>query len=457
MGKAIKLLLVVVLTVSMLAACGSSDMPDENGQAEVTKADGGDSGEASEGSDKDMASEEPIVIDILSGTITEGNEGVIEQGIADAYMALHPNITINYIGTTSNELIKKITTLATSGDLPDAFATSGEFAPNAVDLGIVLDLTPYLDQEYLDGFVESALNEVTINGEIVRFPWFSIPAGVIYRTDWLEETGLPIPTTWDEFLEVAQAMTKDTNGDGTTDQWGFSMVGTNNGSGFGRFMMLARTFGVNDATFENGVWRTGVSSPEFAQALKYFTELHTVYGVVPPGPTETGYTEAVNYLATGKTGMMITGSNGMGLVQSQNPDLKDKLGSFSLPKGTRKDGVINIGSYAISSTSEHIEETIDYLKFMVEPENALAFSEGTGRLPTRKESTSSDLFSEPTYKGFVEALDYPFVIEGYPKNAETLNAIGVAYTNIMANGVSFEDALEEILKTNEDLLEKVNN
>lgn len=397
------------------------------------------------------AMEEKIVINILSGTITEGVEGELEKAMAEAYMAAHPNVEINYIGTPSNELTKKMTAYVASDDIPDAFTMLPDFSAKAFELGILEDLRPHLSDEYYAGFLGSALADVTINSQMVRFPWFSVPSAVIYRTDWLEATGLDVPVTWEDFVKVAKAMTKD-------GQWGFSMVGTNNGSGTSRFINMARNFGCKDATMVDGKWETMLDKPEFKAALKFFTDLYTVHGVVPPGPTETGYTEAVNYLATEKTGMMLTGSNGMGLLLTKNPSLDGKLGSFLIPE---KQGAVGASAgvmgYSVSATSKHKDVVIDYLKFMNTPENAINFAQKTGRLPIRKESTTAPIFKAPTYKGFIDAMNKVYIPEPYPMYQEMVAGIGLAYTNIMANGVSVDAAVAELKKLNEELLSEAND
>jgi len=451
MKKILGLLLSIVLLMTLVAGCKSSTQEQvSNNDDSSVKTDA-----EKKGSEKEE--EEEIVINILSGTITEEVEGQLEQAMADAYMELHPNVKINYIGVPSNELSKRMTAYISSGDIPDAFSLLPDFYPKAYELGILEDITSYLSEDYFNGFVQSAVDDASINGELVRFPWFAVPSAVIYRTDWLEETGLPIPKNWDDFLEVAKAMTKDTDGDGVIDRWGFSMVGTNNGSGTSRFMTMARNFGCEDATYDGEKWTTAITTDQFRDALKFFTELHTVHGVVPPGPTETGYTEAVNYLATEKTGMMVTGSNGMGLVLTKNPDLKGKLGSFPVPVGESSvGGSVGLIGYSVNANSKHKEVVIDYLKFMVQPEYAIEFCEKTGRLPVRIESTTADVFNEPTYKGFIQALDTPYVVEKYPNYQPMIDAIGQAYTDIMANNVPFEEAMNKLLEKNQELLDEVN-
>ncbi|GKX30591.1 sugar ABC transporter substrate-binding protein [Vallitalea longa] len=437
MKKLTAIALVVLLLTSVFTGCASKK--DEN---KDQQADGGD---------------KKVTIRIMSSTITESPEGDIEQDIADEYMKLHPNVTIKYEGVPVNEIPKKITTLATNNSLPDAFFNPPQFIPVSYEMDILAPINELVDEEYMNGFTESSVKDNTINGDLAVFPWYSIPSAIVYRTDWLEETGKEEPTNWEEFLDVAKAMTKDSDGDGNIDRWGFSMVGTRNGSGEARFMTIARNFGVDDVYLNGDKWETGLTTDNLKNALKYFTDLHNEYGVVPPGPTETGYPEAANYFATGKTGMMLTGSNAIGLITSQNPELADKIGSFMVPAGERQVNYIISEGYSITDTSENKDVVVDYLKFMVDKKNSLTFSKATGRLPIRTESSSDEFFQQATFRGFIQALDKPYSQAQFPRYTEVLDIIGEAYTVIMANKVDMDDVMKNIEEKMTEVLDEVNN
>lgn len=458
-NRVLHLLLVLALILSMLAACGQGETTDTPAKETTAKATNGSEETKTESSEKDEPTDEKVLVRILSGTQTEEVEGALEREMAEAYMALHPNVTIEYIPTTANDATTEMMAMIGANDIPEAFVMFDELAPVVQEEGLVQDLLELMDDDYVSGFMDAPMTDVMFDDQMLTFPWFIVPTATIYRTDWLEETGLDVPTTWDEFTEVAKAMTKDTNGDGTTDQWGFSMVGTNNGSGQSRFFNIARNFGAVDANLTDAGWETCISQPEFKEALQYFTDLYLVHGAVPPGPTEAGYTEAVNYLATERTGMMVTGSNGMGLLLNMNPDLDGKLGSFVLPKAPGAVGAqAGAVGYSISTTASDAQKAalVDFFKFMVNPENAGKFAAATGRMPCRYDAADHEIFQAPTYAGFVEAIDLVFFPQNFPERAKLWDEVGKAYTDILANDVSVDDAMKDLMEAEVEMLESAN-
>jgi multiple sugar transport system substrate-binding protein len=78
--------------------------------------------------------------------------------------------------------------------------------------------------DYYPGIL--AVNEY--DGEIYGLPWIAQPVVLYYNRGLFDAAGLDYPQdgwTWNDFMDLAKALTLDTNGDGTIDQWGF----TNNG------------------------------------------------------------------------------------------------------------------------------------------------------------------------------------------------------------------------------------
>ena len=121
---------------------------------------------------------------------------------------------------------------------------------------------------------------------------------MLYRTDRFEEAGLDVPTTWDEFLECAKALTKDSDGDGEIDQWGFSMVGSNNSSGQSRFMSYLWSNGCNCVSYDEDseTWKADLGD-NILDLVSFWTDMNNEYGVVPTGITEVDYATAANYFS----------------------------------------------------------------------------------------------------------------------------------------------------------------
>lgn len=425
--KVISILLSASMVMTLAVGCGSSEKPKDGGTSD-------------NGSD-----EEQIELTILSTLITE-TEAPLEQAMADAYMEQHPNVKITLVGQPVNDMPQKIVALNTSGDLPDAFFMPTEFMSQAYDMGIIVDHEELLGEEYMSTLNEQAVEFGKINGQLMMVPWHIIPQGLIYRSDWLEEAGFDTIETMDDFREVAKAFTKD-------GHWGFSMVGTQNGSGETRFVQYARAFGVNEVyQDDSGKWVTDLTENKYREALQSFTDLALKDEVVPPGATETGYPEASSYFAQEQTGLMISGSNAIGAIISANPDLDGKIASVPIPADERHVTAVQTSGYAITTACEHPEVLADYLKFMTDEENAIDFALQSGRLPVTKAGLENEAFKTPAYQGFIDSIQYSIPQPAFPAYTEVLDVMGESYNTIIGNGVSVDDAMEQVKTRMETIL-----
>ena len=73
----------------------------------------------------------------------------------------------------------------------------------------------------LDVFPSGLFDPVRFGGKTWAIPWRTEHLMLACNWPLFEEAGISRPPqTWDEFTSYAQRLTKDTNGDGKTDQWG---------------------------------------------------------------------------------------------------------------------------------------------------------------------------------------------------------------------------------------------
>ena len=433
------IILCAAMSVTILSGCSG-------GSKEASEAK--DSGAAQSQVDESTEAgspEETITLRILSTLATE-TEAPLEQAMADAYMKEHPNVKIELIGQPVNDMAKKIIALNTSGDLPDAFFMPTDFMYQEYDMGIIVDHEALLGEDFMSALNEKVVEYGKINNQLMMVPWHVIPVALIYRADWLAEAGIDKIETVDDFRNTAKTFTKD-------GHWGFSMVGTQNGSGEARFCQYVRTFGVNEVyQDESGKWVSDLTSDNYKKALQSFVDLALVDGVVPPGPTETGYPEAAAYFAEQKTGLMISGSNAIGAIISANPELDGKLASVPLPAAERHATNLQTSGYAITTACEHPDVMADYLKFMTSKDLAVDFGIKTGRLPVTKEAAEDPAFQTDTFKGFIDCMEYALPQPAFPAYTEILDVMGESYNTMMGNNVSIDDAMAQVANRVEGIL-----
>jgi len=139
------------------------------------------------------------------------------------------NVYVEEVILDWSTLYSKILLDFETGTPPDIMTIQQSGLYQNVDLGILADITDLMPEYGFEkeDFVESAWSGSFIDGKQYAVPFDLHPLALYYNTGLFEEAGLDPanpPATMKEFLSAAQKLTKDTNGDGTTDQYGMGLA-----------------------------------------------------------------------------------------------------------------------------------------------------------------------------------------------------------------------------------------
>jgi multiple sugar transport system substrate-binding protein len=205
----------------------------------------------------------------------------------EAFEAAHEGVDVKIIMTTADEYATKLKAAIAGKQVPDVFYVDPGSVQSFVGSGIIADITDAvessdaidLDNVWAYGIDSYRFDGTTQGtGAIYALPKDIGPFSFGYNKTMFEEAGIPLPDpdvpyTWDEFIDVAKQLTKDTDGDGTLDQWGTGLNVTWNLQAFvwsngGDWLNEDRT-------------KVTVNEPEFVEALQYFADMQNVHGVTP--------------------------------------------------------------------------------------------------------------------------------------------------------------------------------
>ena len=222
-----------------------------------------------------------------------------------------------------------------SGNGPDLGYMYADMFPDFIEMGAVEDLDPYLTAELREKFLY--LSEGFIMGKQYALPMIlGNPRIMYFNKTILEKAGVQIPTaplTWDEFIEACKKATKDTDGDGKTDQWGTIMPWGDKTYGvlqeaFTPFLLQAGGQMYSEdgkkATFGS---EAGIRAAQFIQDLVY------KHGVMTKDCTGMSSVETLEMFKKGKVAFICAATGaasqfeGLSLDWGYIPALKDKEAS----------------------------------------------------------------------------------------------------------------------------------
>lgn len=313
------------------------------------------------------------------------NSGVRAENLAwniERFQELYPNIRVEPMAITNEEYWDRLTLDIASGTEGDVVALDTGAGLTGYYLqrsgGAFIDLREYVDGYTLhDGTVltEDVLLIDTLerDGKLIALPYIAFYAPhTAYRKSHLEAAGIDPKEleTWEGFRRAAEILTKDHDGDGTIDQYGFAHPT--------RAEVISRWWHMHWLwTAGGGIFpkeeppytadRLIFDSPENAYAIEYLKELLSVSA--PPGNTD--LQQLLNMFYGGSLSMIHAALWTVGNFESLMPeDFPEDVGFAPFPAlerdGERRDPIyVAWGNpLAVSSVSEHPEEAFKFIAFL---------------------------------------------------------------------------------------------
>lgn len=151
------------------------------------------------------SAEETTTISWTSWALAEENLIPVYAGSADAFMAENPDITIDYSQTNPYaSYLDQLLIAAQAGNAPYVAHIKAEWLPQFLELGVLKDLTPYISEEVIADYNASAIEGVTVDGQMVAMPWFGNTYAIYYNKALLEQAGVDtLPQNWQELIDAA--------------------------------------------------------------------------------------------------------------------------------------------------------------------------------------------------------------------------------------------------------------
>lgn len=296
-------------------------------------------------------------------------------------------ITVEFVVLPENDLRKKVTEdVALGAGGFDVVTISNYDTPIWAANGWIDSLQPYLDgmtQEqksdynYEDIFpmIREAL---TYNNEQFALPFYAESSILYYNKEMLEKANVTMPEepTWDEVAEIA-VKAKEANG-----VPGIVLRGL---PGWGEVLAPLNTvinaFGGRWYDME---WNAQLNNPKTIAAVEFYVDLLKEAG--QPGATNTGFTEALTLMSTGKAAMWYDASVAAGFLNDKSSSqVVGKIGYALAPSKERGNtGWIYTWCLAIEKASKNKEAAAKFIEWASSKQyiESVGESEGWGVVPS---------------------------------------------------------------------------
>lgn len=276
-----------------------------------------------------------------------------------AFESRNPDISVKFVPYKNTEYNTILATALQGGSGPDVIQLRSYGGMEALSSAGYLMPLDTKKVAALSKFAPDILKGATNrhDGKIYGVPFAVQTVQVLYNKAIFSKLGLSEPTTWDEFVKVANAL-KAKNyvplANGGKEGWTLETL-------FGG--VAPNYYGANTFAQDVMAGKTNFNDARFVGALRHMLKLRPF---MPDNYMGVGYVDMQMMFATEMAAMMVAGSYELGTFANLNPNLQ--IGAFPFPGETAKSGgyvaLYMDGSYGINASTKNGKAALKFINFL---------------------------------------------------------------------------------------------
>lgn len=328
--------------------------------------------------------------------------------LIEQFEAENPDIDVVQETFPYDAYQQRIAASLPAGEGPDVMQLFYGWLPTYVRSGYVEPLpNEYFDAETLDSEFVPMVQAAKVDGTYYGLPTAVRSLALFYNRDKLSEAGFENPpATWDEFIEIAQALTVQRGPRFTQIGYGVAPAGQDHHL---IREILTRQFGT--APYSADHTEVLYDNEAGLAAFEFYTSWQTEHqiGVTEFIPGNNGYREG--FRLQENIAMIIDGSFAIGAVRDQ---AEFDWGVAEIPLLEEGGVEANFGSFWMNALTPNavadeatLEASARFLEFVTRPDAMRLWLEVVGELPARSELVADPALAEdPVFGPFIASLAY---------------------------------------------------
>ena len=391
--KKVKKLLAIVLTtaICLAALTGCSKSPVES----EPNPNGGGTAETMQSTEEKVVTGETVTINFWHHYSAQSAENeTLTKIIIPQFESENPDIKVNAVSHEWADLHDKILISAKSSTLPDVARLDSAWIPEFEKMGILVALNKEMSDfdKVAENLLESAMSTTSIKGNNYGLALNTNTKIVFYNVKALQEAGVKIPTTMDEFVNAVSKLSgNNSNGQ---QVWGYNEPALS---------------GWNLCPF---IWSYGgeLTNPEQTKATGYLNSKETVAAITMlkelyDAGAITGWNSGdipmTDGFGTGRYLMLLEGPWKISELEGAYPDFE--YATAMMPAGEGGSHSVLGGEDIAMFTSANQEAAWKFMKFMTD-EFAQEEMAKCSQIPVNKNVLETDTVKNADFAPFIEAI-----------------------------------------------------
>ncbi len=352
----------VLLALGMLlAACGPA--------ATTPAGDTGSSAGSAGGSvavDTQAASSGKTTIKVMSFFAYDTPE--VETAVVAAFEKKYPDIKVDFESVAFSDIFLKYKTLIAGNTPPDVMSMNFDQAYSFASLGALEPLDSWIKSTNLDTsiYFPATLDMFKVDGVQYSMPGTFSDVVLFYNKDLFDAAGLQYPNknwTAQDLKTAALTLTKDTNGDGKIDQFGYE---------YPWYPIVLEQY--NAKIWDPTTNKCTLNSDAGIKALQAIVDSRYGSEQYAPTPDDLNQQGDWDMFMAGKLAMMPTGPWAVGTFNQKITTFTYDIAD--MPAGEKLATHVYANSYAMAAGSKNKEAAWKFIEFATGPEGTKIRQDG---------------------------------------------------------------------------------
>jgi multiple sugar transport system substrate-binding protein len=434
--KKILALLLALMLVGTIMACGNNDAPEVDTDT-VADAPVVDTPADDVDTDEPPADTPDQVITLVYYGFSEWTDSdpfreVYEEAVA-RFEAENPGYSIELQSDPWGDWELTYRAMFAAGNPADIFIVNNPDFPVFANSGALLVLDDFVEPGYFDRYFPGSLSNFTWQGDVMGIPFTTDCRVLWWNRDIFEEAGLDPdvpPTTWDELVEFANTITENTGNHGFGLDLGLPE--------FPAQALFNASPGSIVEVAADGTITPTVDTAEFRGYLELLLELQPTF---QPDFAVTNHHDVARLFAAGQFGMIV----GNTLVETDVYD-HDWWAQGFVPRMNEASPNGSFGGgfgISVSATTESPEAAVRFAQILTSPEfNSRLISD----FPASEAGIEVSAFAaDPNFEVYLEML--PYARQAQPTTlyyTEIEAAVHDIVAAVLIGGMGIDEAVAEL-------------
>ncbi|GAA3407316.1 ABC transporter substrate-binding protein [Paenibacillus hodogayensis] len=309
-----------------------------------------------------------------------GAYDITNKKIIEGFQAKYPHIKLDIDESPWADFTKKIVTSIAGNNPPDIW-----FQENAVIVGygkrgVAENLEPYIKRDLKTAdYIEALTAAKSTDGKVYGIPHGINSTALAYNKKLFQDNNVPLPTdnwTYQDMIDAAKKLTKDTDGDGKSDIFGFN---TANSIALGWIPWMKATGG---SALDSSMTKATFTDPKSIEGLTKWADTINKDKISPTRQQQ----GTMKYFEEGKVAMTFLQTSQQVSLNKNKPDLDWDIAKMPLGYTGKRFVPIVVNQWLIYSKAkaEAKEAAWTFLQYYLSDEAQTLLAESGASLPVKK-------------------------------------------------------------------------